>query len=298
LAVNNAGQTAFRALLSGGGVSPTNEEGVWSEGTGSLTLVARVGEHAPGMPVGINYAAFDAPLLNNSGRTAFHATLADNRTGIWSEGSGTLSLVAHSGSQAPGAPAGVHFSEFDSPVLNDAGQTAFFAILPGGSELAPHMGIWATDQSGVLRLIGRTGDLLEVAPGDVRTIRFIRFADDSGNSDGRPSGFNDRGQLAFWAQFTDNSQGIFVSNLVADLEHNVLSGDFNNDGTVNAADYTVFRDGFGSAYDVSHYIEWKRNFGASALIEATAGIDQVPEPYSLWLVVTGAMASIHIRRQI
>ena len=33
--------------------------------------------------------------------------------------------------------------------------------------------------------------------------------------DGRRSGFNDRGQLAFWAQFTDGTEGVFVTNLVA-----------------------------------------------------------------------------------
>jgi len=32
---------------------------------------------------------------------------------------------------------------------------------------------------------------------------------------GRPSGFNNLGQFAFWARFTDGSSGIFVSNRVA-----------------------------------------------------------------------------------
>jgi len=37
----------------------------------------------------------------------------------------------------------------------------------------------------------------------------------TGNSDGRPSAFNNLGQLAFAARFTDGSSGIFVSNAVA-----------------------------------------------------------------------------------
>jgi hypothetical protein len=51
-------------------------------------------------------------------------------------------------------------------------------------------GIWATDRNGLLRLIVRKGDPVEVA-------------------------FNDRGQLAFGAGFTDGSSGIFISDLVA-----------------------------------------------------------------------------------
>jgi hypothetical protein len=59
------------------------------------------------------------------------------------------------------------------------------------------------------------GQQLEVAPGDVRTISFFSFSGNGNNEEGHRSGFNDRGQVAFWARFTDGSSGIFVSNLVA-----------------------------------------------------------------------------------
>ena len=36
-----------------------------------------------------------------------------------------------------------------------------------------------------------------------------------------------------------------------------FSGDFNHDGTVDAADYTVWRDGLGSAYTLEDYADWK-----------------------------------------
>ncbi|TWT36734.1 hypothetical protein KOR34_16740 [Posidoniimonas corsicana] len=41
-------------------------------------------------------------------------------------------------------------------------------------------------------------------------------------------------------------------------------GDFNNDGSVDAADYTVWRDGLGDAYEASDYDEWVANYGATA----------------------------------
>ena len=41
-----------------------------------------------------------------------------------------------------------------------------------------------------------------------------------------------------------------------------LLGDFNDDGTVDAADYTVWdRDGLGTIYDLSDYDDWKSHFG-------------------------------------
>ncbi len=73
-----------------------------------------------------------------------------------------------------------------------------------------------------MQLIARTSDLLELAPGDFRTISFLGFVSGTGNSDGRPSGFNNLGQLAFLASFTDGSSGIFVSNLVAVPEPSAL----------------------------------------------------------------------------
>jgi hypothetical protein len=50
---------------------------------------------------------------------------------------------------------------------------------------------------------------------DLRTISDLYFFGHSGNDDGRRSWFNDNGQLTFWASFTDGSEGMFVSNLVA-----------------------------------------------------------------------------------
>jgi hypothetical protein len=211
-AFNNAGQVAF---------SDTNN-GVWSDASGTLALVARLGSQAPGMPDGVNFASFNSLVLNrvvmnNAGHTAFSATTTTG-SGVWSEGSGSLALVAHSGNQAPGTPIGVNFGGFtgNNPSLNDAGQTAFQAGLTGsGVSPTNNFGIWATDLTGALQLIARTGDLLEVGPCDFRTISLLRFRGETGNSDGRPSAFNNQGQLAFFARFTDGTSGIFVSNRVA-----------------------------------------------------------------------------------
>jgi hypothetical protein len=89
LEVNGYGQIAFRAGLTGSGVTGTNNEGIWSEGSGSLNLVARRGDDAPGTAVGIKFGSFDNPLLNAAGHIAFASRLSGagvtsaNDRGIW-----------------------------------------------------------------------------------------------------------------------------------------------------------------------------------------------------------------------
>ncbi|TWT66980.1 hypothetical protein Pla123a_44090 [Posidoniimonas polymericola] len=62
------------------------------------------------------------------------------------------------------------------------------------------------------------------------------------------------------------------------------AGDFNDDGSVNAADYTVWRDG---GLPASDYDDWAANYGAT-----TGGGSAAPEPSALWLVVVGAVADV------
>src|SRR5262245_13362560 len=51
--INNAGQTAFNAWITGSGVDGTNYIGIWSEGSGNLALAVREGSQAPGTPSGV-----------------------------------------------------------------------------------------------------------------------------------------------------------------------------------------------------------------------------------------------------
>jgi len=223
--LNNAGQTAFSGFLPGRNANMDRNMGIWSGGGGSeLTLVARTGDIAPGTVDNANFSSFwGAPVLNNAGQTAFLGLLFDSGFGIWSEGGGAgLALVAREGSTAPGT-SDLNFISFGAPSLNGAGQTAFVGRLTGtGVGNSNDRGIWAEDPLGVLKLIARTGDMLDVDDGlgiDFRTINGLSFV---GNGDGRPSSFNNLGQLAFLATFTDGTSGIFVSNLVAIPEPSTL----------------------------------------------------------------------------
>ncbi|WP_145285996.1 DUF7453 family protein [Pirellulimonas nuda] len=244
-ALNDRGQTAFIGGLTGVEVTGANDTGIWSEGGGSgLALVARKGSHAPGTTAGVSFISFESPLLNSVGQTAFIGGLTGagvthaNNEGIWSEAGGSgLALVAREGSQAPGAAPGVIFNSLEAfnskPVLNGLGQTAFLGFLTGaGVTGANNSGIWATDLDGLLQLIVREGNLFDVSNDplspDLRTISDLSLVTNSGGEDGRPTSFNDAGQVAFRAGFTDGSQGIFVANTLASPA--TLAGDYNNDG--------------------------------------------------------------------
>jgi hypothetical protein len=75
-----------------------------------------------------------------------------------------------------------------------------------------------------------------------------------------------------------------------------LDGDFNNDGTVDAADYTVWRDGLKDAFMQADYDEWKANFGQTVLAGGGSVSTAVPEPSVLALFAIGC-AAIGYRRQ-
>jgi hypothetical protein len=64
-----------------------------------------------------------------------------------------------------------------------------------------------------------------------------------------------------------------------------LPGDFNHDEAVNAADYTVWRNGLGTIYSPDDYAIWKNNFGVATGSPSAAAWASVPEPTSRLLVL-------------
>jgi hypothetical protein len=260
-AINDAGQTAFKGFLFGPpDVDSTNDSGIWVGDSGSLNLVAREGDAAPGTGAGVVYGNMGVPVINGAGKTAFLGDLAGagvdvtqdgNNHGIWSEGDGSLALVARKGDAAPGTGPGVVFGvlfgpqstpTFSDPVMNGAGQIAFVGNITGaGVNSITNHGIWATDTNGVLTLIAREGDLFDIDDNPLvetlRTIKTVEMATGSGGEDGRPSSFNDAGQLVFKLTFTNGVKGIYVATIPPGVV--VLPGDLNGDGFVGIVDLNI-----------------------------------------------------------
>jgi hypothetical protein len=221
--INDHGDVAFKAVANG-------NMGIWKKPAGgSLAPVIQGTVNAPGTSSGVTFDHYFGPALNGQGRVAFAALLAgtatsNNNKGIWAQSpSNTLTLVARTGILAPGVDL-LFTGLSDVVTFNVRGQVAFTGT-------AGTSGIWATDGLGILRLIIAGGSTIDVdnGPGiDLRTVSTVamiageQFNGGIGNEDGQASGFNDLGQLAFSATFTDGSRGIFVSDAVAVPEPNAL----------------------------------------------------------------------------
>jgi hypothetical protein len=67
------------------------------------------------------------------------------------------------------------------------------------------------------------------------------------------------------------------------------TGDFNSDGTVDAADYVAWRKGLGTTYTQSHYDIWRAHFGqttgSGAALPSAESLSAVPEPASAMLLL-------------
>jgi hypothetical protein len=87
-----------------------------------------------------------------------------------------------------------------------------------------------------------------------------------------------------------------------------VPGDYNNDGTVNAADYVVWRDRIGLISDLPNdliggtidddqYNQWRANFGKTSTGGPAIGAALVPEPATLGLLMIAAIAGTILRRR-
>jgi hypothetical protein len=104
--------------------------------------------------------------------------------------------------------------------------------------------------------------------------------------------------------------GDFAAFLQFDIVHMTsgVEGDYNDNGAVDAADYTVWRNGgtlinegvSPTVVDVADYLFWKERFGATTPVGAGVGsaaaAAPVPEPGTICLLLAAAVTTLGIRR--
>jgi T5SS/PEP-CTERM-associated repeat protein len=99
-----------------------------------------------------------------------------------------------------------------------------------------------------------------------------------------------------------NTSQLYSTGVLSVASAPGLPGDFNNDGTVNAADYVVWRKNPGGIYTQADFNIWRANFSNTAGSGATGGAPSgssapaVPEPASLGLLFVALLTS-SVRRQ-
>jgi hypothetical protein len=154
----------------------------------------------------------------------------------------------------------------------------------------------AFDNSGIGGVNSREVVKLEENPS--ATPNFSSYKDGSSSSFGQPNLWGGGLQTQ---DFTALRSGLTF----------ILAGDYNNDGRVDAADYTVWRNSLGSTtqlaangddtgtsqgvIDAADYLVWKNHYGEGQTGDITSASSAVPEP-TTWVAVVGTLALATYRR--
>jgi hypothetical protein len=247
--------------------------------------------------IGDDNAAMAA--LNLSGGKLTTKTLLKGAGGTFNFTGGVLSaetvgftLVNNGGTIAPGSSPGM------THVMGDLVlESGTLEIEVGGTGLGEYDQLAVdgeTTLGGTLKVVPiNLGDgLYEPALGDV----LVLLASQNGFGEEMFDDF-DLPQLTAGLGWMVSTDAMTLSLSV--VEAVVLAGDYNNDGVVSAADYTVWRNNLGGSalpfnetaslgtVDQADYQAWKDNFGMTSGSGAAAGESPVPEPTAIVLLLIG-----------
>jgi hypothetical protein len=118
--------------------------------------------------------------------------------------------------QPPGMPAGARWNAFTSLAISAPRGPIFAATLQpgkGGVTAATASGVWGNDSAGELRLLFRKGESVQFGGGLVKTVKTFTLLNAAAGSAGVTRSFNDAGQVAWLATFTDQSQALLITEV-------------------------------------------------------------------------------------
>jgi len=223
--IGEGGAVAFRGLLQTqtGLVTAADNEGIWTNRSGSLELIAREGSDAPCLPVsGPQFDRFTDLYVGNDGTVCFYAYLKGPGVSSANDGSfwrsapgGTLHLVVREGDTANSTD-GAIISNIASISCNGTGNVTYVASLASGAGdtvTANNHGIWLDDGTpAAAELVVRKNDTFMVDEAE-RTVTSIGF-DYTTNALGGTGGYgrviNDSSDIMLKLSLDGNQSGLFI----------------------------------------------------------------------------------------
>ena len=233
--IASGGQVAFLSRVDGDGIDESNDRAIWAGTPGALSLVARLGDAAPGIDGAVFAGLAERIGLSDAGAVAFVGQVAgdgittEDNSAIWAGTPGDLGVVVREGDDVPGA-AGMTFGVLSSPAVTDSGFVAFTAQLRADAEeIIPNFGLFLAAPGGGITAVAMEGDPFSIG-GEDKTISDLAFDSPGG---GRSSLAED-GTVLFKVYFEDRSQALVMGA-------QGCYGDFNGDGDLNVLDFVAYQ---------------------------------------------------------
>ena len=220
--IGNSGQIALWAGLKG---TTRRNQAIVGGPMDDLRVIARKGTRGPGMAQDETWTSnhgsvFWQPLISDDGNAAFYGSIRAPDSGLdlhglWFGNADNLEMVTRSGHPILEFGAGVVIGgasrEF---AMNPKGDILFRAGLLGeGVDSSNNLALFVWLRGLGLQPVLRTGQEIEVRPGDFRVLADFRFSTGSAGQDGFATVFNNSGLIAYTAMFTDGSSGGFYSTV-------------------------------------------------------------------------------------
>lgn len=235
-------EALFLGVLSGSGVTTSNNQSILRTANGQLELLARGGTQAPGCASGqtfMNSMLSNAIRVSKSGEYAFSARLqgtnvtSSNNWGIWSGSNGSLNLALRQGMEIDAFYI-YEFPDFAQGLqVNDLGHVIVEAVVSriGDPWNSRYRAIIGYTPEGGSQLVAVVGQALQTSSGPTPTLGSFKLDSEKG--------LNDSGQVAFAVKFSSpvEDEGVVRASLLA-APH--CPADFDRSGSVNTADIFSF----------------------------------------------------------
>jgi hypothetical protein len=291
---NETGQVAFKATIAGPGIDATNSRALFSTAGGALHHVAGMGQSVPGVGM-LSDTLYLQDIAGAS--TSFWGTyLTDGGgsfgEGIFAEKNGTLRTIVRSGQQIPNSEYFMFTSSGSAQAVPGTDRFAVHSYVRD-IDFASYSGVWIENEDYELLPVIVGGSQVPVG-GKMKTAEWVWMGE-----------FSSQGELPLTIHFTDDTSAVFVWD--GKLSSLAVAGDYDGNGKVDAADYTLWRDTLGSTSDMrangdnsgassgvidqADYTFWKTHFGSTPFSDIGVGsLTAVPEPtfpsLGFWIIAT------------